>query len=401
VEVFIGHKAENVANADLFIYTASIAADNPELVYARETGIPTMDRGTLLGQIMQGYTNGISVAGTHGKTTTTAMISTIFELLNTDPTIHIGGVLPLIGGSIKPGGKDYFITEACEYVESFLKLFPTCIVLLNIDKDHMDYFRDLEHIISSFGCFADLLPEDGYLLGHGDDHNVRRVLAGRRYETFGLAEGNTWVAKNLTYDREGYTSFEIYREGSFMARVKYPLLGEHNCLHALAAVAVACHYGLDAQQAADALAEFRGADRRFQFKGMLNGARVIHDYAHHPSEIASTLANVRLMAPEKVWCVFQPHTYTRTKALFDEFVHAFDQADRLILTEIYSAREPFDPTVSSEMLSDAIAARGRDSVCIAAMEEIAQMLKEQVGPGEVVLTMGAGSINQLDDLLLN
>ena len=400
VKVYMGHDAANAAECDLLIYTASISAENPELVYAREHDIPTMDRGMLLGQIMQAYNNCISIAGTHGKTTTTAMISTVFELTKQDPTIHIGGVLPLIGGSIKPGGKDYFITEACEYVESFLKLSPTCIVLLNIDMDHLDYFRDLDHIISAFDRFADKLPADGYLLGYGDDPNVRRVLKGRVCETFGMQEGNTWTAQNVSYDVSGCTHFDVYREDAFITHVSIPLLGEHNCLHALAAVAVAVHYGIDAAQAGASLAEFVGADRRFQHKGDFNGAKLIHDYAHHPSEIASTLANARYMAPKRIWCIFQPHTYTRTKALFDEFVHAFDEADVLVLTDIYSAREPFDPTVSSKMLAEAIAARGKKVIYEADMSRIAEMLKKDVGTDELVITMGAGSINQLDDMIL-
>lgn len=401
IKTFIGHKKENVIGSDLVIYTASIKEENPEIIFARENNIPLMDRGTLLGQIMDSYSNSIGISGTHGKTTTTSMIATIFELADYNPTIHIGGVLPLICGSVKCGGNNYFITEADEYVESFLKLSPTCVVILNIDMDHPDYFRDLSHVESAFRKFADKLPKDGVAFGLGDDPNVLEIIKTHNHITFGFGDNNDWIAKTINFNNaSGYGEFDAYKKGEFISHVKLSVPGEHNCLHALAALAVSDYYGIDPKAAAAYLTQFYGADRRFQHKGIVNGAKLIHDYAHHPAEIIATLQTAQCLPHNKIWCVYQPHTYSRTKSLFDYFLNAFDFADNLILTDIYAAREVNDGSINSELLANALKEKGKDVVYESDLNKISEFLKSNVKSGDIVLTMGAGNINNLDELLL-
>jgi len=400
----IGHEPEFVEGAGLIVRTAAVLDTNPEIVHARELGIPVMERGTLLGQLMQSYEEVICVSGAHGKTTASSMVSTILQLAGKNPTIHLGGVLPLIGKATQVGSKDCFVAEACEYKDSFLRFFPTIAVILNIDADHLDYFKDIEAIEESFTRFVKLTPDDGLVLGNGDDPRVMKVMesAPCRCETFGFGEHCTWRVFNATQEHGKYTfTLRYCDDDDFEVSVSLGVMGQHNVLNACAAIASAYHVGVSLEEAARLLTQFTGAQRRFEKAGDYHSANVFHDYAHHPTEIKATLAAARQMADKKLYCVFQPHTYTRTKALFHEFVESFDAADRLVLLDIYAARENNPGDISSQMLAEAIDKRGKTEVYYAeSFDAAANLVRSWAAPRDVILTLGAGDIEKMSKLLI-
>ena len=402
--VFIGHRKENVENADVLLYTAAIGPDNPELLRAKERGIPCLSRAEMLGHLMSEYENSIAVSGTHGKTTTTSMVSLIMENAKLDPTILVGGNLGEIGGNCQVGHSKYFVTEACEYVDSFLSLKPKIEIILNIDSDHLDYFKDINQIVSSFDKFAKLVPEDGTIIAYEANPFVNKVINGLdNVITFGLNENCDYYGKNITFDENGMPGFDVYKKGEFLTHVNLNVPGEHNVLNALAAFACTNSLGVDAKTIADTLHNYTGTERRFDIIGMTqNGVKVIDDYAHHPTEIKATLAATRNVPHNELWVCFQPHTYTRTLALFDEFADAFEDADHLILAEIYAAREKNIYKVSSEQLMDKIKELHPDmDVCyIDNFDDMADYLKKNTSKGDMVITMGAGDIYKVGDLLL-
>lgn len=403
VAVKYGHFPENVQGADLVVYTAAVKEDNPELAAARSLGIPTIDRAALLGHIMKQYSRSIAISGTHGKTTTTSMVSLIMLEAGVNPTVHIGGELPAIGGNTRIGGKPYFIAEACEYVESFLKFYPYLAVVLNIDKDHLDYFKDLAHIQKAFRKFLQHVPEEGYIIACGDDTNTLSVTGTleRTILTYGIQSPHVdWKAENIVFNKSGHPAFDIYSGGKFVTRVQLQVPGMHNVLNALAA-ALTCHtlgIGTDAIQ--HGLSQFTGTRRRFERKGEYNHITVIDDYAHHPSEIKATLQAASHHTDAKVWCVFQPHTYTRTKALLHEFAVSFGAAHKVIVCDIYAAREEDLGEIHSSRLVEQINLNTGNAEYIPDFNAIAAYLQEHAQPGDMILTMGAGDVYKVGEILL-
>jgi len=403
IKIYIGHKEENIENCDLVVYTAAVKENNPELKKAKQLGIPTIERAVLLGQITKKYPYSIAISGTHGKTTTTSMISMIMLEANLNPTIHIGGELDAIGGNTRIGGNEYFITEACEYVESFLKLHPYLAVILNIEADHLDYFKDINHIKQAFLKFMNLVPEGGYIIACIDDPNVSSLLSqsSRNTVTYGIKSENAdWTARNIQFDVSGCASFDLVQNGNTISTIKLKVPGIHNVSNSLAAAA-ACHtLGCGINNIVMGLESFSGTHRRFEVKGVVDNIKIIDDYAHHPSEIKATLKAAKSTSHSKIWCVFQPHTYTRTKLLLNDFSEAFFDADKVIVTDIYSAREIDTGEIHSSILAKEINAKSNNAIYISDFSDIVEYLKENVSPGDLILTMGAGDVYRVGEMFL-
>lgn len=395
-----GHSAEYIDGADLVVYTAAVKSDNPEMIAAQRLGIYTIERPVLLGALMRGYANSICVAGTHGKTTTTSMMSHVLMAANSDPTILIGGELDLIGGNIRAGANGYFLTEACEYHESFLQFSPNIAIITNVEADHLDYFRDLEHIKDTFAKFAKIPGAGGFVVVCGDDENTMDCVqdSNSNILSYGIHQKNTVKPLNLRY-QNGYGVYDIEYAGELIS-IKLGVPGEHNVLNSLACVAAGMALGLSGTDVACGISEFVGVDRRFQKKGELYGASIIDDYAHHPTEIKCTLASAANIAQGRVIVVFQPHTYSRTLLLLDEFATAFDNADEIIITDIYAAREPDNGMIHATDLAEKLAGRGKSVSYISSFEDIAKTLLQTIKAGDMVITMGAGNVNTIGDMLL-
>ncbi len=402
--IFIGHKAENVENADLLVYSAAVGKDNPELVRARERNIPIMTRAQMLGLLMEEYENSIAISGTHGKTTTTSMVSLILDRAKLSPTILVGGNLSEIDGNVRVGESQYFVTEACEYMDSFLSLKPKMEIILNIDSDHLDYFKDIEHIVSSFDRFAHLVPAGGTIIAYDANPFVNRIVKDMdNAVTFGLNENCDYFAKDIRFDGNGMPSFEVWHGGKSLARIQLQIPGEHNILNALAAFACGHTLGVDETTIKETLEAYHGTQRRFDIVGTTaKGVKIVDDYAHHPTEIKATLAASQNVPHNKLWCIFQPHTYTRTLALFDDFAEAFNKTDKLILAEIYAAREKNIYKISSEQLAEKIKEThpAKEVLFMKDFEEIAAYVSENAEPGDMVITMGAGDIYKVGEMLL-
>ena len=402
-EIFIGQRASNISrDISLVVYTAAIREDNPELVRARELNIPAKTRAVFLGELMKGYKNAVCISGTHGKTTTTSLISQIFLDAGADPTVMVGGMLPAIGGNLKIGGKDYFITEACEYTNSFLSFFPTIEVILNVRADHLDFFKDLDDIRKSFREYARLLPDDGTLIINGEIENLPYFTEGLRCRviTFGIGGDFDYMAKNISYNEFACGEYDLYKKGNYICHVCLSITGEHNISNSLAALAAADICRTDLCAAADSLKAFGGVDRRFQFLGKTGGVAVIDDYAHHPDEIDASLSSALKYPHKKLWEVFQPHTYSRTKALLDEFASALSSADVIVLADIYAAREKDDLGISSETLKEKITAAGGECYYFPTFDEIENFLLENCTPNDLLITMGAGDVDIIGKKLL-
>lgn len=383
IRVDIGHRAENVVGVDCVIRTAAVHNDNPEIAGARAEGIPVFERAQAWGIIMRSYENAVCVSGTHGKTTTTSMIAHIFMEAALDPTVMIGGYLPLLHAGHRVGQGNTILLESCEYCDSFLNFFPSLAVILNIEADHLDYFKDLEDVKKSFRKFA-LLATDG-ILANGDDVNTVSTLEGMDYVTFGLGAQNRIHADNISED---WRSFDVICDGEHYCRISLGVYGRHNALNALAAAAVAWEMGIPAQTVENGLSTFRGAGRRMEYKGSYNGADLYDDYAHHPGELAATLDAVKTMGYRRVIVAFQPHTYTRTHALFDDFVEQLKRPDVVVLAEIYAARERNTIGISSKDLLKHIPG----GYFCATLPEVTEQLKALAQPGDLILTVGAGDI---------
>ena len=394
IDVAIGHRAENIAGADCVIRTAAANNDNPEIAAARAAGIPIFERAQAWGYIMRAYRHAICVSGTHGKTTTTSMLTHIFMEAGRDPTVMIGGSLPLLGAGHRVGQGDTIILESCEYCNSFLNFFPTTAVVLDIDADHLDFFKDLADIEQSFRKFVSLVPEDGLIVANGDDKNTRDALEGISYISFGIESTNDVYGEHFSSD---YRSFDVICGGKHYCHLELGVLGRHNAMNALAACAVAWRFGIPAEAVQKALAEFRGAGRRLEFKGSYHGADVYDDYSHHPAELHALLSAVRLMGYKRVICAFQPHTYSRTKALFSDFVRELSTVDLAVLTDIYAARESNTVGVSSKDLADQIPG----SVYCPGLPQLTDFLASIAQPGDIILTVGAGDVYKAGEKLLN
>lgn len=399
--IFVGHAPGHVADADLVVYTAAVREDNPELAQARAEGIPAVNRAEMLGMLMQEYTRSIAVSGTHGKTTTTSMLSVILEKDGLDPTMLIGGDIREIQGNAKAGKSPYLVAEACEYKDSFLSFHPHCAVILNIDEDHLDYFRDLDHICDSFRRFAGQITGGGFLVYNRDDANARRLgeAAATGAFSFGLTPEADCCASEISFSPAGCAAFTVTFRGQVLGAVSLNVPGMHNVYNALAAITAALAYGVSFTAVQDSLRVFEGARRRFEHRGHFNGATVVDDYAHHPTEIRATLAAAARTDHGAVWCVFQPHTYTRTAELMDEFSTCFAEADQVIITRIYASREIDTLGVHGSQLAERIRQTGKSAVYLDTFEEIVSYLADRAAPGDLILTVGAGNIDDVARLL--
>ena len=392
IHVDIGHRAENIEGADCIIRTAAAHNDNPEIAAARAAGIPVFERAQAWGEIMRSYKNAICISGTHGKTSTTSMMTHILMAAEMDPTVMIGGYLPLLHAGHRVGHGDTILLESCEYCDSFLNFFPTLAVVLNVEADHLDYFKDLADVQKSFHKFAELASYG--VLANGDDAHTVQAMEGLRYVSFGLGENNRVHAANMCPD---WRHFDVICDGQFYCHLDMGVLGKHNALNGLAAAGAAWMMGIPGEAVSRGLKSFHGAGRRMEFKGSFRGAEVYDDYAHHPDEIAATIESVRASFPgRRLVLAFQPHTYTRTHALFHDFVTQLQKADVLVLAEIYAARERNTIGISSAHVAEKIPG----SVFVRTLPEVTAWLKENVREGDVVITMGAGDIFRAGEALL-
>lgn len=394
IHVSIGQKAEQAEGADLVIYSAAIKPDNPERQYAREHGIPEMERSVALGQLSARYPQVAAIAGCHGKTTITSMLAYISEECNLQATMHIGGFVDLLDGGVKIGGGELLITEACEYVKSFLTLSPTVALINNIDNDHLDCYRDIQEIEDTFVRFCSLVPEDGRLILCTDDVRVQEILPRlpeRKKETYGLYEGDRHAA-NITYDELGCPSFDVVEKGKTVARIALHVPGTHNILNALGAYSVGACFGGEPEKMAAALGKFQNTKRRFEYMGERDGVKVFHDYGHHPHEIAATLEAASRMPHGALYCVFQCNSYTRARTLFCENVDCFALADRVLVPDIYPGREVDTGIVHARDMVKAINDVTKNALYLENFENIRTWLTENARPGDVVITVGSGNV---------
>ncbi|MCD8117583.1 MAG: UDP-N-acetylmuramate--L-alanine ligase [Oscillospiraceae bacterium] len=396
--VNIGHRSENILpEIDFVVRTAAVRDDNPEIQAARALGIPVFERTQAWGSLMKGYKNALCIAGTHGKTTTTSMCTHILMAAEKDPTVMIGGTLPLLNAGHRVGKGDTIVLESCEYYDSFLSFYPTVAVILDIEADHLDYFHDLEAVKASFRKFAQLVPSEGTAIANRDDANTMEALAGidRSIVTFGLSPEADVQAVNII-SRGAKTEFDVLDHGKLFAHLHLQVPGLHNIKNALAAAAAAITLGISATAVTYGLAGFQGANRRFEFKGKYNGADIYDDYAHHPGELKALLDAVEPLGYKRVILVFQPHTFSRTQALFDDFVQQLKRPDLTYLAEIYAAREKNTLGISSEDLAKQIP----NSLFFPSFEELETALRWTVAPGDVVLTVGAGDVYKIGEDLV-
>ena len=403
VKISYEQTASNIQpGMDLIVFTAAVHADNPEYRAALSSGTEIMDRATLLGQIMSHYANSIAVSGTHGKTTTTSMLSHIFIAAEKDPTVTVGGVLKGIHGNIRLGHSENFIAEACEYTNSFLKFDPHVELILNIDKDHLDFFKDLDDIRNSFHLFAQKLNGEDILIINGEIPDLEAITGDLpcRIITFALSGDMDYTAENIVFNEYGNASFDVIRRGEFLSRVQLQIPGLHNVSNALAAIATSDELGIPMTAVQEGLDHFTGTDRRFEHKGTVNGIKIIDDYAHHPTEISATLEAAKKYPHHSIWCVFQPHTYSRTLKLKKEFAEALSIADHVVLAKIYAAREEDPGTISSGEIRALLEEMGCDAYYFDTFEAIKKFLLKKCVNGDLLITMGAGNVvNIAEDLL--
>ncbi|MCI9064060.1 MAG: UDP-N-acetylmuramate--L-alanine ligase [Clostridia bacterium] len=403
IHVIIGHHAENVIGSDVVVYTAAIKADNEELVSAKNLNIPTIERADFLGEITRCYKDTITVAGTHGKSTTTSMVSLCFLEALTDPSIQVGAELSQINGNYRVGNSEHFIIEACEYVESFLKFSPKATIILNIDNDHLDYFKNFENIKNAFVKYIKLLPEDGLLVINGDDKTCLELpeFTNAKSLTYGITNKNVdFFAVNIVFDDDGFPEFDVYSHDKFYDRIKLHVTGMHNVLNALGCIALCNEYGISKDNIKSGLAKFTGAGRRFEYKGVVNGAKVYDDYGHHPTEILATAKALMNKKYNKSWVVFQPHTYSRTKLLLDDFSKALLNFDNIIILDIYAAREKNTYGISSQDLVNKINEHGKNAKYIPDFDECVKYLKDNLQENDIVLTQGAGTVTNIGTMLV-
>ena len=404
IKIYIGHDAKNVEGADCVVYTAAVHDDNVELVHAKELGIPVIERSTFLGEITRCYKNTIAISGTHGKTTTTSLVSLCFVEANKNPSIQVGAIIPELHGNYRVGNSEDFIIEACEYVESFLKFSPKSEIILNIDNDHLDYYKNLENIKNAFIKYVKLLPEDGHLIINADDENCLELPKYSKAPCIKYGINNKDVdfsAQNITFNADGFAEFDVYKKNEFYEHFKLSIPGMHNVLNSLACIALCDAYGIGKEPMKIALEKFKGADRRFEFKGTVNGANVYDDYGHHPTEILATAKALSNKKYNKSWVVFQPHTYSRTFNLLHDFANALLGFDNIIVTDIYAARETNTYDISSKDLVDEIVKLGKPAIYISSLKDCASYLKENVKPNDIVLTLGAGTVTEIGPMIVD
>lgn len=408
ITVHYGESASHLGpDIDCAVLTSAVRDTNLEFQAIRERGIPWLSRAQLLGQLMKNYRTSVAISGTHGKTTTTSMVSEILLHAGADPTLSVGGILKSIGGNVRIGGGDCFVAEACEYTNSFLSLFPTIGIILNIEEDHLDFFKDLSDIRRSFRRFAELIPSEGYLIINADIPDYEEISEGLPCRVITYSMGGVpadYYPEQITWDNMGHPSF-VLRDpngGAQTFHLKVP--GLHNVSNAAAAIALSDCLALDRAAASKALSDFSGTARRFEYKGSIGGVTIIDDYAHHPTEITATLSAAEKYPHKTLWCVFQPHTYSRTKALLKDFAKALSLADKVVLADIFASREPaslaLSLDISSEKLRDEIQALGHECFYFPSFDEIENFLLENCINGDLLITMGAGDVQKIGENLL-
>lgn len=401
IPVSIGHQAQNVHGADLVVYTIAILPDNPERLEMDRLHIPSIERATLLGQLMEGFQTAIGVCGAHGKTSTTAMLSQVLMETGLDPSIHIGGTLNFIGGSTRIGKSGVFLAEACEFNASFLHMRPTVAVVLNIDADHLDFYRDIDHIQQTFGKFLALLPKDGIAIGNGDDRRVADLLGElpQTSYTFGFGQQNDWQPANLTYDELGCGSFDVCFRGDVLGHVSLRVGGFFHVSNALATLACAWTQGADMEAACKAVSGFEGAKRRFEHTSTIEGVKLYHDYGHNPAEMRNILSVAVMQPHNRLWAVMQPHTYSRVKRLFDDYLTCTEAADITLVTDIYAAREKDPGDIKAGQIVEGMCQKGIQAVHTPTFADTEAYLRAHWEPGDLMITLGCGNINQLNDLM--
>lgn len=403
--IYYQHEASNIQGVDLVIYSAAVSQDNPELRAAIEQGIVIASRAEVLGALMSDYETSIAISGTHGKTTTTSMISLILEHAKKDPTILVGGNLSEFNGNVKIGQSDFFVTEACEYMDSFLSLSPKVEIILNIDSDHLDYFKDIDHIVNSFHRFSKLVPKNGLVIAYDANPFVKSILDDLTCNliTFGFNDQCSYHAENIKFNSFGMPSYDLYKKEQLLGSLQLSVPGEHNIANSLAAAACCHSLGVSIENIILTLEEYTGTQRRFDVIGITkSNIKIVDDYAHHPTEIKATLKAAQNIPHNHLWCLFQPHTYTRTLALFEEFADAFHDADKIVMAEIYAAREKNIYKISSKELVAEIKRvhPNKEVYYISEFDEIANFVINNAQENDLVLTMGAGDIYKVAELIL-
>ena len=399
IHVNIGQVSDNItSDIDLVVYTAAVKLDNPELVKAKELGIPIVERGEFLGEITKLFKDTIGVAGTHGKTSTTSMVTCAFIEAGLDPSIQVGANLQILDNTnYRVGTSDYFVIEACEYCESYLNFVQRSAIVLNIDNDHLDYFKNIDNIQKSFEKYVSLLPEDGFLVLNRDDERCFNLRNNSKANiiTVGSTDEADWTYKNVTFDDDGFPTYDVYKSNEFMGSITLKVAGMHNVFNSLCCVALCDAYGIDVETVAKALIKFDGASRRLEYKGMLNGAKVYDDYGHHPTEIMATVKGVKNKKYNKSWVVFEAHTYSRLKEHLHEFAEALQHFDNIIMIDIYAAREVNTFDIHESDLIDELSKLGKEAVHIKDHDDVIKYLKKNVKENDVIITLGAGNVTKI------
>lgn len=400
--IYIGHSKSNINGADLIIYTDAISKNNEELMEAMDSDVLIIGRATFLGALMNNYKNSIAVSGTHGKTTTTSMIATILYHSTLDPTILLGGQLAEIGNNIKIGNKDHILTEACEYKGNVLKYFPTVAIILNMEEDHLDYFKNIDHIVDNFIVFAKNIQDDGHLIINGDNIHSKKVIEKTKANivTFGIDNKSDYYAEDISFNSDGYPQFTLIIKGKNLYHITLNVMGTHNVYNSLASIATSHVLGVPIDTIISSIKKYKGTHRRLEFKGMVNDVKIMDDYAHHPTEIKASLDALKNSNKNHIWCVFQPHTYTRTQLLLKDFGKAFSGAHKVIIPDIYAAREENNGSIHSTDLVSELLKNGVDAKYISSFKDIGNYLLEHVEKDDIVVTMGAGNVYTIGETIL-
>ena len=402
IKVNIGQVEENINNdIDLLVYTAAIKENNPELVKARNLKIPCIERGEFLGELTKLFKDTIGIAGTHGKTSTTSMVSSIFLEAGMDPSIQVGAVLDLINGNYRVGNSDYFIIEACEYHESFLNFKQRSAIVLNIDDDHLDYFKNMDRVVNSFKKYVNLLPEDGFLIVNRDDDKCYSLKDSTKAKVISVGKNNKadWYYDNISYDDEGYPTYDLYHNNKLIDRISLKVVGEHNVFNSVCAIALCDSYGISVSIAKQGLLKYKGASRRLEYKGLFNGAKVYDDYGHHPTEIQATVNGINKKHFNESWVVFEAHTFSRLKQHLERFASSLKDFNHIIIMDIYPARETNIYNIHEEDIIKELAKYDKKAIHISEYEEIVNYLKNNVKKGDIIITLGAGNVTKIATLL--
>ena len=405
IKVTIGHDTEEAKKADLIIYSAAISETDPEMITAKENNIPTIGRGEFVGLLTKKYKETICVSGTHGKTITTSMISICFIDAQYDPTIQVGAILENIGGNYVVGNSEYFILESCEYKGNFLKFFPNTEIILNIDNDHLDYYKTFDNVVKAFKDFSKILDKNGLLVTNADDENcmkLEKVTKGK-FISYGINNPKSdFLAQNISFDKNGFASFDVYKYGNLLGHISLSVAGEHNILNSLACIATCDYYGIDIESIAKSLKSFKGASRRLEYKGEFKNCAIFDDYAHHPTEIEATAKAITNKQYNESWVVFQPHTYSRTKEHLEAFANALLTFDHILVLDIYAAREKNTFEISSEDLVNKInSISDKNALYMPGFYDVLEHLKENINKNDIIITLGAGTVTEIGPMLLD